>query len=340
MKKIKAFLFAIIALVVIVVVVGFFLPATAHVERTTVVDASQTTVFTLLNSYKTFQQWSPWFERDPIAEYTYEGPESGVGAKMSWKSEKPDVGSGSQEITGSVPYSEITTHLDFGDQGTANAFFHIKPVGEQTEITWGFDTEFGFNIVGRYMGLLFDRMLGPDYEKGLNSFKTLVEGYPKGDWSDLEIEVVEVAPLTVAYTSASSHYNHEAMGSALADAYGEVMQYLGRARVRQAAAPIAITRGLEDSTWSFDACIPIGGLPHRAPAVGSSVQIGETYGGRAIRAVHVGPYSEIPDTYSKLEACRAAMSLETNGDPWEQFISDPGTTDEAKLITHIYVPVM
>ncbi|MFC6979008.1 hypothetical protein [Microbulbifer taiwanensis] len=36
---------------------------------------------------------------------------------MSWSSDNPNVGSGSQTITASEPDSLVRTELDFGDQG-------------------------------------------------------------------------------------------------------------------------------------------------------------------------------------------------------------------------------
>ena len=51
--------------------------------RATVIAAPPATVFTLVNSYKRFNEWSPWAEMDPNAAYTHSGPETGVGAKLT-----------------------------------------------------------------------------------------------------------------------------------------------------------------------------------------------------------------------------------------------------------------
>lgn len=116
---------------------------------------------------------------------------------MTWASDDPDVGSGSQEITAVDPPGRIEVLLDFGDQGTADAFFDLEPADAGTRVTWGFDTDFGYNVIGRYMGLFFDQLLGPDYEKGLASLKTLAESLPSADFSDLDVEVTEVEPVMI-----------------------------------------------------------------------------------------------------------------------------------------------
>ncbi|MGI9335497.1 MAG: SRPBCC family protein [Gammaproteobacteria bacterium] len=175
MKILKKSLIGLVGLVILVAIVGFLLPGSVHVERAITVNAPPEKVFDLVNSYENFNKWSPWYDRDPDAEYRFEGPASGVGAKMHWKSEQRDVGSGSQEIIESRPGRLVRTALDFGAQGTAIAFFEFEPEGNNTNVTWGFDSEFGNNIIGRYMGLMFDGWIGADYEQGLANLKRLAE---------------------------------------------------------------------------------------------------------------------------------------------------------------------
>ena len=145
-------------------------------KRATTIDAAPGEVFELVNSFENFNRWSPWYERDPDGDYRIEGPEEGVGARMIWASDEPDVGSGSQEIVESVPDRLVRTKLDFGDMGDASAFFEIEPRGEdRTHLVWRFDTDLGLNPVSRYFGLMFERWIGPDYEQGLARLKTLAE---------------------------------------------------------------------------------------------------------------------------------------------------------------------
>ena len=95
---------------------------------------------------------------------------------MTWASDKPDVGSGSQEIIESVPERLVRTRLEFGGMSDANAFFKIEPRGDdRTHLVWGFDTDLGLNPISRYFGLMFEKWIGPDYEYGLAKLKTLAE---------------------------------------------------------------------------------------------------------------------------------------------------------------------
>jgi hypothetical protein len=98
MKVVRAVVKLLLILVVLTGIVGIFLPSSVHVERSAVIQAPQATIYVLIDGFENFNRWSPWYERDPNADYTYEGPQRGVGAKMSWSSEQREVGSGSQEI--------------------------------------------------------------------------------------------------------------------------------------------------------------------------------------------------------------------------------------------------
>jgi hypothetical protein len=177
MKFLRNLFIVIAVIAVVLIVVGFFLPQTAHVERSIVVNASPDTVFQEVNTFEEYNDWSPWFKRDPDAVYEYSGADSGVGAKMSWKSDDPQVGNGSQEIIESTYPKHVKMELFFGeDPKPGYASFNLKELGpNQTELTWSFDADFGNNIIGRYFGIFMDDMLGPDYEQGLESLKAKIE---------------------------------------------------------------------------------------------------------------------------------------------------------------------
>ena len=175
MKVLKKLVVAMFVLIIIAVGVGVLLPSSVHVERSTTISAPPDKVFNLINGYASFNKWSPWYEKDPDAVFGVEGPPTGVGARMVWTSDMPEVGSGSQEIIESQPNQLVKTHLDFGTQGTATATFQIEPTNGGSRVTWSLDAAFGYDLVGRYFGLLFDRMIGPDYEKGLANLRRLAE---------------------------------------------------------------------------------------------------------------------------------------------------------------------
>ena len=165
-----------IVLVIFIVIVALQ-PADFRVERSTTISASPETVFAEVNDLHKWQAWSPWAKLDPEAKLTYEGPEQGVGAAYSWASKDNKVGEGRMSIIESKANELIRFKLEFKKpfEATNTAEFTFKAEGAQTKVNWSmFGTRsFMFKAVGLFMSC--DKMIGPDFEKGLRDLKALVE---------------------------------------------------------------------------------------------------------------------------------------------------------------------
>lgn len=175
MRKLVNWLLGIIAVAIAVFVGGgVMLPEVAVVQRQAVIAAPPEKVFAIIGQMKRFNEWSPWTDLDPAAKYSFEGPDTGTGQKMSWVSADPNVGNGSQTIVEFVENRRTATELDFGDMGKAMASLELAPVDGGTGVTWGFKSQLK-GIVERWFGLMFDSWIGADYEKGLARLKALAE---------------------------------------------------------------------------------------------------------------------------------------------------------------------
>lgn len=157
----------------VVVAGAYLLPRVVHVERSVHVKASPEAVFGHVNALPRWAAWSPWERKDPTMAKTFTGPDAGEGATLSWTSDTQ--GGGTQTITRSEPPRRIETALDFGAQGTATGTWTFDAADGGTQVTWGLDADMGNSPVGRYMGLMMDRWVGPDFEEGLAALKEVVE---------------------------------------------------------------------------------------------------------------------------------------------------------------------
>jgi uncharacterized protein YndB with AHSA1/START domain len=164
-----------LTLLILLAVIGLLLPSSARVERSILIDAPAAEIFPHLNSMRAFHAWSPWSDIDPGTEYQFAGPERGTGSRMSWESGNNQVGQGSQEIIDSVPDRRVELQLEFGEKGDGKATFLLEPEGAATRVRWQFSTLFGWDLFGRYVGLMLDSMIGASYDKGLKDLKTKVE---------------------------------------------------------------------------------------------------------------------------------------------------------------------
>jgi len=343
----KNIFYSIVIAVFIFITIGFFLPHEVHIERQIDIQRPAATVFTVLNSYRSFHAWSPWSQRDPEAVYELSGPERGPGARMSWAGDPRLVGTGWQEIIDSQANSLVRMHLEFEQQGSAESFFRIDETTEGVRLTWGFDTDlqegqgwFG-GLLARYFGLFFDSWIGSDYEAGLARLKALLESMPSADFSDLEVAVVEAEPQTILYAKSGSGDGSGDLSQSLAAAYQEIGAYMAVHGIEMTAQPMAITRVRNDNSYDVEAAIPVrlenpnGPEAEGADSVGR-VRIGQSPGGRALRVIHHGPYESMAPSYEKLAAWAAAHGVSEGGVSWEQYVSDPGETPADDLVTHIY----
>lgn len=337
MKFLKWLLIVVVVLIAGVIGVGFVLPTTAKLERSIEINSPPATVFVVLNSFKRFQDWSPWKKDDPNAIVTYSGAETGVGAKMSWAGEQ---GGGSQEIIESKPYSLLRNQLVFDgfENDSYVADFKLEPVGATaTRVIWTFSAQYK-SMLGRYFGLATEAMLGEDYDQGLANLKALVETMPAVDFSKLSVEAAEVKAQTIAYVSGTTTTDVSAIGTAYAVAYSKVLAYIQQNKLKQTGAPVGISRKWDEKAgvYEYDAGIPI---DNTAAGNQGEVKVAATYAGKVLKVVYQGAYKNLGPTYDALYAYAAVFGYLQNGNLWEEYISDPASTPEAELITHIYMPI-
>jgi hypothetical protein len=190
MRLLKWLLGLVLALGLVFAVGGMLLPDVVELQRSVRIERPPSQVYPLLNGFGRFNEWSPWAAYDPSARYEFDGPSQGVGAVLRWRGDKME---GSQTIIGVEPDRRITVALDFGASGEAIAEFRLEPAGEATDLTWAFRSDFEGSWTGRWMGLFFERLLGPDYERGLASLKQLAESEPESRPAGSQVDTEDEA---------------------------------------------------------------------------------------------------------------------------------------------------
>ncbi|MEP6485247.1 MAG: SRPBCC family protein [Rudaea sp.] len=333
MRFLRNLLIFLVVVVAILVVVGFVLPDGAHVERTVTINRPPSQVFTVLNGFRRFNEWSPWFDKDPSAKYTYSGPAVGVGSKSSWVGNK-DVGSGSQTIVESRPYEFIKSALDFGDMGQANATYTLVAVGDGTKLTWGLDANAGGKLIGRYFNLMMDAMVGKDYDQGLAKLKALLEGMPVTDVAGVNGTEVTVAAKPIYFVSASA--TSDSAKAVLTDAYGRIGTFIAAHQIKMQDAPLTITTSYDDTSWKFDAAIVV---DRNDVASADGIESGKTYAGKAVQFVHNGPYELLPAATKKAFSWLTLQGYKPTGNVMEEYVNDPTTVPPEQIQTRLTIPV-
>lgn len=174
MRFLKNMLLALLGLILLLVVIGFFLPSGYHVSRGIVIAAPAERIFAQLDAPRQWQHWSEWNRRDPAMQLSYAGPDRGVGAKWSWQSRTE--GNGTMTFTHVEPGKQLEYELIFPDIGShSSGKLTLEEQGGQTKVTWTNDGDMGGNPLMHYFALMMDGLVGPDFDKGLANLKHLSE---------------------------------------------------------------------------------------------------------------------------------------------------------------------
>jgi hypothetical protein len=165
----------------ILVIGGFVLyistrPDTFVVQRSTEIKSTPAAIYPFIADFHQWANWSPYEHLDPKMEKSYDGKESGLGAKYNWEGNEK-VGAGKMEIIEAAPPSKVAIRLDFSKpfEGHDVAEFTLVPKGEETSVTWSMrgPSSFMMKFAGMFMNM--DEMLGKDFESGLENLKNLAE---------------------------------------------------------------------------------------------------------------------------------------------------------------------
>jgi effector-binding domain-containing protein/uncharacterized protein YndB with AHSA1/START domain len=331
---IKKILLALVALIVLVLLVGLFLPSQVTVSRSVIINRPASLVFATVDSFQLFPKWSPWQELDPHMTQHAEGAREGVGAKLVW-SGNDKVGTGTQIITAVEANQSVDSDLNFGSMGTAKSVMTLKPQETATRVTWAVTMNMGLNPIAHYIGLMMDRTLGPDFASGLSKLKILVESMPDRDIAGFKAEPVELSGTPVLLVAESTSPTDVAKG--YMDGFSQIGKFMAKNKLKQAGAPIGIERGASADKYSFDAGIPV----DRADVMSADpVRAEKSYAGKALKTVHTGSYALMDQSLKKLEAYAMAHAYNSSGPPVFSFVDDPGSVPEDRVRTEIYLPIM
>ena len=151
------------------------------------------------------------------------------------------------------------------------------------------------------------------------------------------------------------------LASIMGPLFGEVYGYVQQSGQQPAGMPLSIYHRMEggpqvDPEGSHEDCSDDaegthaeGGhemdvecaMPVAAPMAGSGrVQPSELPACTAATVTHLGPYHDLPKTWSALTQWMGSQGLQPASAPWEIYVTDPGAEpDQSKWRTDIFFPV-
>ncbi|NTX04643.1 SRPBCC family protein [Myxococcus sp. CA040A] len=150
-------------------------PGTFRVERSATIHAPADVVFALVNDFRYWEQWSPWWKLEPTQQVSLAGAASGVGAIYEWRGER--TGSGRMEIMESRPPAYVRIRLDFTApmRATNTTEYLLTPTADGVKLTWVMSGENTFAGKALQLFASMDEVMGRDFERGLADIKSVAE---------------------------------------------------------------------------------------------------------------------------------------------------------------------
>jgi effector-binding domain-containing protein len=341
MKILKKIVIVILSLIAIYVVLGLIGPSSYKITRSIKIAAPIDVVFNQTSIYANWAAWSPWAKLDANAKYSIENDNQAIGAAMSWVGDPESVGTGGMVTSEIEKNKKFYYNLTFVApwEMTSHGGFNYTQEGDSILLEWFDSGEFEFMARPMMLFMDLEAELAPDFEKGLADIKKGCES-TKTSEATTEISEIEVESSPILYIALSSPLNGDSIAEKLGMSYGEIMAFIETNSLNMGGAPLAITTkfSMEEMFWEFKAAIPVVENLDQV-IVSDKIEKGNTYQGKAIKAVHVGAYSESANTYYAVEEYLKKNSLEQNGEPWEEYIDDPMEVKENELRTFIYYPI-
>ena len=334
MKALKIILIVLLVLVGVFVIVNAALPKDVAVSRERVMDDSPGAIFNQISDVQNWQNWSEWYRIDPNVTYEYSDPSTGEGAWYSWTSENPNLGKGTLKIMAINPNKSMNTQIDFEGMGKVKGSWELSESDAGTNVKWTANMEFPF--FQRWVGLVMDGALGPQFESGLARIDSAASasGAPEASFSFEEIMLDQKEILYVEMANVPM----DEIANGMAEGFGALMGFLGEDAQNMNGVPMCeyTMWDPENGVCSFKTFVSVN--TDKAPS--APVMEGMTAGGRYMKAVHMGSYDDSGPLYMAAEDYVVEQGWEMVGGPIEEYITDPGAEpDTTKWITNIYWPI-
>jgi effector-binding domain-containing protein len=161
------------------------------------------------------------------------------------------------------------------------------------------------------------------------------QAQPKSADADQFGEEVTLPEKNIIYFNGTG--NWDAAFEAIVDAFKTVNAFLAKQGIKPDGAPMTIYTSTDDSSFQFQAAVPVAELPADPPK--GDIAAGKSPSGRAFKFVHRGSYDAMDSTYEAITNYLDDKQVEAKDLFIEEYVTDPVTTPEDKLVVNIFVPI-
>ena len=332
MKFLKALLYIVIGLVLVIGILSLVVPTKLVVTKTTVINAPKEVVWTEVSRLENLNKWSPWLEEDPNTKVVVEGTDGTEGAVSRWDSEK--MGKGSQTITKLDEMNRVESHLNFIKPftGEADASIELADTTGGTKVTWVFANESPrpWNVMNLFAG----SVLKKQYTKGLSNLKTLSEQAPvtPKKYGSYTIDGKEL-PARV-FVGKRATVDIPKVGDFYMENLPKVSTAVQKAGMETAGAPSGLYWTYDEKTMKTDMAAVV---PVKEVKPAGKLETFTVDAGKGAEIDYYGSYEKIGDAHKAMDEYLKDHGIEKQKIVLEEYITGPMVEkDTSKWLTKIY----
>ena len=183
---IRTLLGTLVAVLVILIVVGIWLPDRVTASYAGTVDIRSDRLYSVVNDLEALPAWSPWDGGADADNYTFSSPATGEGAWAAWSSEDPQSGSGDIRIVETRADGSLQLAVSFDEAGSGEWWIVLEPEATGTRVTFRYASSLSeaagpvYGLLLRYGRGLVQRSIEEALARGL---RDLEKGFDDGSWN-------------------------------------------------------------------------------------------------------------------------------------------------------------
>ena len=335
MKYLKYFVFFLLAAVIILATYGAVIESNYDIKRSRIIKAPAEVIFDNVNDFKTWENWSPWFEKDPTMVTSFTDTASGVGATYSWIGKEGD---GYLKTISTTPNKEIIQHIDFGKEHISEVYWNFNEVAQGTEVVWGMRGK--KSILEKFYWLFkggIEKNMIPTFDRGLE----LLEQHILNEMEKHSFEtkgVVDYGGGYYLYQTTSCKIDD--IEKKMSEMFPVVIKFMENNSIEPSGKPFTLNHKWdeENNTAMFSVCIPV----KERVIITGDVLTGYLKPQKVFKTIFKGDYKFSNDAWeTAYNALNAQGFSEIEGtEPFEVYSVGPKeTANPAKWVSEIYIPV-
>jgi effector-binding domain-containing protein len=147
-------------------------------------------------------------------------------------------------------------------------------------------------------------------------------------------EQITLEPKTVVILRGNA--NWDSAFDTLIESFKSLSALLEKQGIKPAGNPMIVYTATDDTGFSYLAEIPVDQEPKN---LAKDMSSGKSPEGKALKFVHRGSYDNMDNTYEAITNHLDDKKLEAKDTFIEEYMTDPLTTAEDKLVINVYVPL-